>query len=384
MLSLRCLLRPSAAVWLLCSMGFLPADDGVARVSDLRSTTGVASTTALRAARQAEAAPTPAPAAAAVKSVEEACGEDGCGEHCGKCPCVGEGCGECGCTGKGCGECGCKGHGVSGASAGKGGGPAGLLGRLFGGKGGAGSRRSGAGGNVGHGGSAAHGAGGAVHGGAAGGKSGVGGDGHGAPGVAQTGQGGNGSANGSANGGSGLSGGNGAGVQGGHGGQAADGRGNGHGGGDGLSGDGRGQHGSIYRPATPGQWFGGHGQGVCPNCRCNPCRCGNGHCPNGQVDYGDKVFNCLFGWACPSGACGQGLPLVGKYHMVYADQPGYVNPADTQLYSAPGYGMPMTVPLAPTVNYQYNYSAGLPASRVTTIGTWNPVTSPQALPYQSW
>lgn len=96
------------------------------------------------------------------------------------------------------------------------------------------------------------------------------------------------------------------------------------------------------------------------------------------------MFSCLFGWALPSGACGQGLPLVGKYHMVYADQPGYVNPADTRLYSAQGYGMPMTVPMAPTVNYQYNYSSGIPASRITTIGTWNPITSPQALPHQSW
>lgn len=86
----------------------------------------------------------------------------------------------------------------------------------------------------------------------------------------------------------------------------------------------------------------------------------------------------------PAGNCGQGSPWFGKYHMAYADQPSYVDPRDTRLYAAQGYGMPMTVPLAPNVNYAYNYSAGLPASRITQIGNYNPQTSPRRLPCQTW
>ncbi len=85
-----------------------------------------------------------------------------------------------------------------------------------------------------------------------------------------------------------------------------------------------------------------------------------------------RLADRLFGWMIPSGCCGRGCPPVGKYHMTYADQPGYMDPRDGQMYAAQGYGMPMTVPLAPNVNHQYNYSATLPASRVTQIGNYNP------------
>jgi hypothetical protein len=162
----------------------------------------------------------------------------------------------------------------------------------------------------------------------------------------------------------------------------------------------------------------------CSDCSCSPCQCGkhrggryrrlggNGDC---NRDYCNTLFaqpldsgtgsacrDCwhghsmsfrnknarladhLFGWLVPSGCCGQGCPPVGKYHMVYADQPDYTDPRDTQLYAAQGYGMPMTVPLAPNVNHAYNYSAGVPASRVTPISNYNPQTSLQSLPCQSW
>jgi len=365
MRTVRCLLRPVAAAWLLCSMGTVLADEGVARTADLRPAVGVASTTALRAARQdaATAAAQPAAPAAAAKADKNACAETPCGEGGND----GKGCGEngkgCGCGRKGCKEgcgesscsCGenCGGvegcNGAGGRSSGNG-----LLGRLFGGKGSAaGSHRSGA----------------------AGGRT-----------VARNGDHAGNSAQSGKGHGSGLNDGSGAGngqgtAHGGNAGQAGSDAGglSGHGGRHGHGG----QNGSIYHPASPGHWFGGHGAGVCQHCQCNPCRCNGGYGP-GFVDYGDKVFQCLFGWAVPSGACGQGLPLVGKYNMVYANQPGYVNPADTRLYSAQGYGMPMTVPLAPTVNHQYNYSSGIPSSRITTIGTWNPMTSPQPLPHQSW
>lgn len=153
---------------------------------------------------------------------------------------------------------------------------------------------------------------------------------------------------------------------------------------------GPGHNGRINRPQGGRKWIAGcdaNGRQMmfCSDCHCNPCQCNGGNHGTGNGNYGDgSLFDCLFGWTIPSGNCGQGLPLFGKYHTTYADQPDYVNPADTKLYGAGQYGMPITVPLAPTVNYQYNYSSGIPASRITTIGTWNPQTSAQPLNCQSW
>ena len=153
----------------------------------------------------------------------------------------------------------------------------------------------------------------------------------------------------------------------------------------------------------------GYGRERCRNGRCN----GNGnggYCQNdtticahsmdsgtgsGCRDYwhgqsmsfrnkNARLADHLFGWMIPSGCCGSGCPPCGKYHITYADQPDYINQNDTQLYAAQGYGMPITVPLAPNVNYSYNYSAGLPSSRLTQIGNYNPQTSPQPLYHQTW
>ncbi len=183
-----------------------------------------------------------------------------------------------------------------------------------------------------------------------------------------------------------------------HGGAGANHGGFGHAAGGGHAGNGimkglypgQAHHGRIYQPQDSKKWIAGfdaNGRRMmfCNGCHCNPCQCSSAHHGAGNGHYGDgSLFDCLFGWAIPSGNCGQGLPLVGKYHMVYADRPDYVNPADTQLYGAGQYGMPITVPLAPTVNYQYNYSSGVPSSRITTIGTWNPQTSARPLNCQSW
>ncbi|MEO1999962.1 MAG: hypothetical protein ABGZ17_32370, partial [Planctomycetaceae bacterium] len=73
----------------------------------------------------------------------------------------------------------------------------------------------------------------------------------------------------------------------------------------------------------------------------------------------------------PTGCCGTGCPLVGRYHMTYAVDPGYADARDGKLYSAQGYGVPVTIPLAPNVRHTYNYSWGMPASRLTPIS--NPV-----------
>ena len=196
---------------------------------------------------------------------------------------------------------------------------------------------------------------------------------------------GNGHGNGNGNGshaGHGANGGNGSHNGSGHGnGSAAD-AAHGHGAGNG--------NGSIYRPSHPndanhgghgnhGRLFGQHGFGN------STTHGGWSSSPyGGPAHAGNELCNCLFGWAIPSGNCGQGLPLFGKYHTVYADNPGYVNPADTQLYATGANGLPVVIPTAPNVNYQYNYSSGMPSSRITTLGTWNPQTSPQRMKFQTW
>lgn len=97
-----------------------------------------------------------------------------------------------------------------------------------------------------------------------------------------------------------------------------------------------------------------------------------------------RLADHLFGWMVPSGCCGKGCPPVGCYEMTYADQPEYIDSRDTQLYAAQGYNMPVTVPLAPNVRHAYNYSSGMPASRITKISNYNPQTSARRMPHQSW
>lgn len=53
---------------------------------------------------------------------------------------------------------------------------------------------------------------------------------------------------------------------------------------------------------------------------------------------------------------------------VYPADPGYYDPRDGRAYSAQGYGVPMSVPLAPNVKYTYNYGWGVPSSRLTPVG----------------
>ncbi|WP_437228323.1 hypothetical protein SH661x_000846 [Planctomicrobium sp. SH661] len=69
---------------------------------------------------------------------------------------------------------------------------------------------------------------------------------------------------------------------------------------------------------------------------------------------------------------GPGRPLAGCYHIVYPVDPGYFDQRDGQVYAAPGYGGPVSVPLAPVVNHTYNYGWGIPSSRLTPV--LHPVT----------
>ncbi len=121
----------------------------------------------------------------------------------------------------------------------------------------------------------------------------------------------------------------------------------------------------------------------CPGrsrCTCDSCE----YCGKGCGKGGATLFDCLFGCMAPSGACGQGAPLFGKYQVTYADKPAYADPRDGQAWAAQGYGMPVTVPTAPVVRYSYNYSHGTPASRLTPLSTYNPATGPRSLHLQSW
>ncbi|MEM9702692.1 MAG: hypothetical protein AAF907_09650 [Planctomycetota bacterium] len=74
-----------------------------------------------------------------------------------------------------------------------------------------------------------------------------------------------------------------------------------------------------------------------------------------------------FGFLSSKGCCGYGCGPAGKYGLVYAVDPNYTDPRDGRPYAAEGTGLPMSVPLAPTVRHTYNYGWGVPSSRVTPI-----------------
>ena len=133
---------------------------------------------------------------------------------------------------------------------------------------------------------------------------------------------------------------------------------------------------SLFAPALP--------RSCCGNDRWM-CRWWRGQ----QYNYharNQRLADHLFGWLVPSGCCGQGCPPVGKYCVTYADNPGYADPRDGgQPYGVQGYGVPMTVPLAPTVRQAYNYSWGTPSSRITPLGSYSgSAAAPQQLYHQSW
>lgn len=93
---------------------------------------------------------------------------------------------------------------------------------------------------------------------------------------------------------------------------------------------------------------------------CNDC--------DGSVrGYLHAWAKCHFGCLIPAGNGGAGTPIAGKYHRIYPQDPYYFDGRDGQLWSAQGYGVPVSVPLAPVVGHQYNYGWGVPSSRLTPI-----------------
>ena len=81
-------------------------------------------------------------------------------------------------------------------------------------------------------------------------------------------------------------------------------------------------------------------------------------------------FRCKFGYFFPSGTCGKGSAICGKYSMVYPVNPEYSDPRDSGVYAAQGYYGPVAVPLAPVVHHTYNYGWGVPSSRLTPVGNY--------------
>lgn len=131
----------------------------------------------------------------------------------------------------------------------------------------------------------------------------------------------------------------------------------------------------LFARATPKGSF---------NCARWPTRWWRGQ----QINYlarNQRLSNILFGWLVPSGCCGRGCPPIGSYGITYADKPCCQHPQDGLAYGAQGYGVPVTVPLPPNVRQSYNYSSGIPSSRITQIGHCDPCGyCPQPLLRRTW
>ena len=110
-------------------------------------------------------------------------------------------------------------------------------------------------------------------------------------------------------------------------------------------------------------WWHGQSQSYLAKNRALSSRLFGGGCNSSS----GNLASDLFGWMTPTGCGGQGCPPAGKYSMVYAADPNYFDSRDGSLYAAPGYGTPVTVPLAPNVHHQFNYGWGVPSSRITPI-----------------
>ena len=121
-------------------------------------------------------------------------------------------------------------------------------------------------------------------------------------------------------------------------------------------------------------------QNHCQDCRARGSRCHRCQCwldqqaemffarNRQQSDIMGAHIRGKLAYLTPMGNGGAGAPPFGCYQLVYPVAPDYANPHDVQQqYGAQGYGVPMSVPLAPNVRHTMNYSTGMPASRVTPI-----------------
>jgi len=117
-------------------------------------------------------------------------------------------------------------------------------------------------------------------------------------------------------------------------------------------------------PHCQAGWLGGWSTHACPACSAGRARARY----HRQSRLLQRALARKFAYFIPSGCGGAGCPPFGCYHFVYAVQPDYFDPRDGQIFAAQGVGVPVAVPLAPVVHYQFNYSHGIPASRITPLG----------------
>ena len=102
----------------------------------------------------------------------------------------------------------------------------------------------------------------------------------------------------------------------------------------------------------------GHGHGM--GYGHGGCR---GNCNGALAAY----LRCKFGYFIPTGGGGQGIPWAGHYARVYPVNPYYNDPRSGQAWAAQGYGVPVSVPLAPVVGHTFEYGWGVPSSRLTPV-----------------
>lgn len=103
---------------------------------------------------------------------------------------------------------------------------------------------------------------------------------------------------------------------------------------------------------------------------CHPAKCGpNGCGPHCALKHGwDHSYDPgRFGYLQP-----YGIQSHGHYSAAYPVNPWYFDQRDGRVYASEKYGVPMAVPIAPNVEYTYNYSWGVPASRLTPLSQMPP------------
>ena len=122
------------------------------------------------------------------------------------------------------------------------------------------------------------------------------------------------------------------------------------------------------------------GSGYCPRCGSHGLLYGPGMCAGCCGVLG--IPCCLPGipvpcLPLPGCFAGNGGALGGTYGRVYALNPYYHDFRDGAVYAAQGYNAPISVPLAPNVDYTMNYGWGMPSSRMTPVS--RVVPSPYAV-----
>lgn len=97
---------------------------------------------------------------------------------------------------------------------------------------------------------------------------------------------------------------------------------------------------------------------------------GHGHGAAGRArDCFSRIHDHMIG--------GRDGALGGCYSRVYAVNPYHHDFRDGAVYAAQGYNAPISVPLAPNVDHQWNYGWGIPSSRLTPVS--RVVPSPYAV-----